>query len=85
MTFFVSDGFLPEDYREATTLRIQIQQMPAQHSGLEFRNITFWRDANYRPSDDEEEKAPAKRTERVRRLSPQFELPDAEVETDFTL
>ena len=85
MTFFVSDGFLPEDYREATTLRIQFQQMPAQHSGLEFRNITFWRDANYRPSDDDEEKAPAARTERVRRSSPKFESPNAEIENDFTL
>ena len=79
MTFFVSDGFLPSSYREATTLRLQFQQMPAEHSGLAFRNVTFWRDPDYKPSEDDEPIAkPGAPAAPRPRKGPKFEVPAAD-------
>ena len=76
----MKDGAIVDSARKIVSIALQFQQMPAERSGLAFRNFELELADDYVPSadaDDEDEPAVGAPAAKKRR-GPDFEEPDAD-------
>ena len=78
--FFMKDGAIVDSAKKIVSIALQFQQMPAERSGLAFRNFELELADDYVPSADAAEEEPAKPGAPAvkKRRGPKFEAPTSD-------